>query len=81
MKVVRVSGSTHSRFSMAIGLEIGDGEVEGHGPQLQSAAEWVRLKQCLLRETFARPTKAMFHKEGSILAQVVSGDVAVFCLK
>ena len=61
-KSVKVS-STHSRFLMD-----GVSGVEGDGAQLQSAAVWVRLKQCLHLETFAWPTKARFHKVGSILA-------------
>ena len=39
----------------------------------------VRLKQCFHLETFSWPTKAMFHKVGSILAQEVSGDAVAFC--
>ena len=68
---------------MLIGLDVGclrGCEVDGDGAQLQSAAAWVRLKQCLHLETFAWPTKAMFHNVGSILAQVASGDAAAFCL-
>ena len=60
------------------GLLLGSGWVDGEGAQLQSAAVRIRLKHCLYLVTFAWPTKAIFHKVGSIFAQTVSGNTAAF---